>query len=145
MGAEIRKAFIAPPGYKFVVADYSQIELRVVASLARDKRMMEAFHKGVDIHTKVAAEIYGIKPSEVTKNQRRDAKTINFGIIYGVSAFGLAARTDMSIEEASQYIHKYFELYPGIKKYMEDVVEFMREGLGIAEAGAGGAGAPAGQ
>lgn len=127
MGAEIRKAFIAPKGYRFVVADYSQIELRVVASLAHDKRMMEAFNKGVDIHTKVAAEIYGVKPKEVTKNQRRDAKTINFGIIYGVSAFGLAARTDMSIEEASQYIHKYFELYPGIKRYMEDVVEFAKK------------------
>ena len=127
LGAEIRKAFIAPPGFKLVSADYSQIELRIVASLAHDQRMIETFKNKEDIHTRVAAEVAGIPVAKVTKDQRRDAKTINFGIIYGVSPWGLAARTNMTLAQATGYIERYFELYPNIKKYMKDVVAFAQD------------------
>lgn len=127
LGAEIRKAFIAPKGFLLLSADYSQIELRIVASLSRDQRMMESFLKGEDIHARVAAEINGVTLAEVTKDQRRNAKTINFGIIYGVSPFGLSANTDMSVAEASEYIKKYFDLHPGIKKYMKEIVAFAQQ------------------
>lgn len=127
LGAEIRKAFIAPKGYQLLSADYSQIELRIAASLAQDQRMLETFRRDEDIHTRVAAEINNVEPEQVTKEMRRNAKTINFGIIYGVSSWGLAARTDMTIAQASQYIERYFELYPNIKKYMKDIVAFAQE------------------
>ncbi|AKM85002.1 MAG: polymerase I protein [candidate division Kazan bacterium GW2011_GWA1_50_15] len=125
LGAEIRKAFIAPKGFRLISADYSQIELRVVASLAHDKTMLGIFKKGKDIHTMTAAEVNGVKPKDVTPAMRRNAKVINFGIIYGVSAFGLAARTDMSVFQARRYIAKYFELYPKIKEYMDSVTAFV--------------------
>ncbi|MFH0912550.1 MAG: DNA polymerase, partial [Patescibacteria group bacterium] len=124
LGAEIRKAFIAPKGFLILSADYSQIELRIVASLSHDQRMIESFLAGEDIHARVASEINGVTLDEVTKAQRRNAKTVNFGIIYGVSPFGLSANTDMSVAEASTYIKKYFDLHPGIKKYMKDAVAF---------------------
>lgn len=124
LGAEIRKAFIAPKGFKLLKADYSQIELRIVASLAKDKTMMETFIKGEDIHTRTAAEMSGKALAEVTKSERRDAKTVNFSILYGVSPFGLAARTNMTVVQAKEYIDKYFEVYSGIKKYMKDIVAF---------------------
>ncbi|MEA1910042.1 MAG: DNA polymerase I [Patescibacteria group bacterium] len=127
LGAEVRKAFIAPPNYILLAADYSQIELRIVASLAKDQRMMDSFNKGEDIHARVAAEINGITIKEITKNQRRNAKTVNFGLIYGVSPYGLSAQTDMTVGEASQYIEKYFALHPGIKKYMKDIVAFAQQ------------------
>lgn len=127
IGAEIRKAFIAPAGFKLLMADYSQIELRIVASLAKDQFMINTFKNNEDIHTRVAAEINNIDPSKVTKQQRRDAKTVNFGIIYGVSPYGLAANTGMDVATAKNYIDKYFELYPSIKKYMRDVVSFAQK------------------
>ncbi|MBU1092615.1 DNA polymerase I [Patescibacteria group bacterium] len=124
LGAEIRKAFIAPTGYLLLSADYSQIELRIVASLSKDTRMMESFQKGEDFHARVAAEISGVGINEVTKNQRRNAKAVNFGLVYGVSPYGLSANTDMSVAEASEYINKYFTLHPGIKKYMKEIVAY---------------------
>ena len=127
LGAEIRKAFIAPKGYALISADYSQIELRIVASLSQDKRMMDSFNNNEDIHARVASEINGVVIDEVTKQQRRDAKAVNFGLIYGVSPYGLAANTNMSVIEASNYINKYFDLHPGIKKYMKDIVAFAQQ------------------
>ncbi|MFA5967343.1 MAG: DNA polymerase I [Patescibacteria group bacterium] len=127
LGAEIRKAFIAPKGYALISADYSQIELRIVASLAKDTRMIESFNNNEDIHSRVAAEINGVTIDEVTKQQRRDAKVINFGLIYGISPHGLAANTGMGFGEASEYIRKYFDLHPGIKKYMKDIVAFAQQ------------------
>ncbi len=127
LGAEIRKAFIAPKGFRLISADYSQIELRVVASLAHDERMIRIFNKGEDIHTAVAAAVNGVKLADVTKEMRRNAKVINFGIIYGVSPYGLAARTNMTINQATNYIHKYFELHPEIKQYMEDTSAFAKQ------------------
>jgi DNA polymerase I-like protein with 3'-5' exonuclease and polymerase domains/5'-3' exonuclease len=126
-GAEIRKCFIAPKGFKLLSADYSQIELRVIASLAKDARMISIFKRGEDIHTAVAAAVNGVALSDVTKEMRRHAKVINFGIIYGVSPWGLAARTDMSLNQATEYIDKYFELHPHIKQYMKDIVAFAQE------------------
>jgi DNA polymerase-1 len=127
LGAEIRKAFIAPKDFRLISADYSQIELRVIASLAHDERMIRIFNKGEDIHTAVAAAVNGVKIKDVTKDMRRNAKVINFGIIYGVSPYGLAARTNMSIFEATNYIHKYFELHPEIKQYMDDTAAYAKE------------------
>lgn len=127
IGAEIRKAFIAPNDFKILAADYSQIELRIVASLAKDHFMMNTFKNNEDIHTRVAAEINNIKLDQVTKAQRRNAKTINFGIIYGVSPYGLAANTGMNVKSAKNYIDKYFELYPSIRKYMREVISFAQK------------------
>ena len=124
LGAEIRKAFIAPKGFRILAADYSQIELRVVAALAHDRNMLEIFKKGKDIHTATAAEVNNVSPKKVTPDMRRNAKVINFGIIYGVSPWGLAARTNMSVAQARRYINKYFELYPKIREYMDAVVAF---------------------
>lgn len=122
LGSEIRKAFVAEKGYKFLSIDYSQIELRVVAHLSGDKKMLEVFKSGQDIHQKTAMEIFGVTADKVTKDMRRDAKTINFGILYGVSSFGLSARiTDMSRFEAKEYIKKYFEAYPKVEEYLEQV------------------------
>ncbi len=127
LGAEVRKAFIAPKGFRLISADYSQIELRVIASLAHDERMIRIFNKGEDIHTAVAASVNGVKVADVTKEMRRNAKVINFGIIYGVSPYGLAARTNMTIHQATNYIHKYFELHPEIKQYMDDTAAFAKQ------------------
>lgn len=127
LGAEIRKAFVAPKGFKLLSADYSQIELRVIASLAKDDSMIATFRRGEDIHSRVAAEVNGVDIKNVTKDMRRDAKVINFGIIYGVSPWGLATRTEMSLAEATSYIDRYFELYPNIKKYMRDIVAFAQD------------------
>jgi DNA polymerase I-like protein with 3'-5' exonuclease and polymerase domains len=127
LGAEIRKAFIAPKGFKLLKADYSQIELRIVASLAKDQKMIETFREGQDIHTRVAADLNNKSLDEVTKAERRNAKTVNFSVLYGVSPFGLAARTDMSAIQAKEYIEKYFEIYSGIKKYMKDIVAFAQQ------------------
>jgi len=127
VGAEIRKSFIAPSGFKLLTADYSQIELRIVASLAKDQFMINTFKNNEDIHTRVAAEINKIDLSQVTKQQRRNAKTVNFGIIYGVSPYGLAANTGMDVKSAKKYIDKYFELYPSIRKYMREVIAFAQK------------------
>lgn len=127
LGAEVRKAFIAPSGYKILKADYSQIELRLVAHLAKDKKMIEAFINGEDIHARVASDMTGKPMSDISKNERRNAKTVNFSILYGVSPWGLAARSDMSVAQAKKYIDKYFEVYSGIQKYMKDTVAFAQK------------------
>ncbi|MEN9465214.1 MAG: hypothetical protein RL217_1395 [Pseudomonadota bacterium] len=119
-GRRIRQAFIARPGYKIVAADYSQIELRIMAHLSGDKSLLHAFAQGQDIHRHTAAEVFGISELEVTANQRSAAKAINFGLIYGMSAFGLAKQIGCSRSEAQDYVNLYFERYPGVQKYMDD-------------------------
>ncbi|MBI3232354.1 MAG: DNA polymerase I [Candidatus Doudnabacteria bacterium] len=122
LGSEVRKAFVAEKGYKLLSLDYSQIELRIVAHLAQDKKMMAVFKKGEDIHEKTAMEIFGVAADKVTKDMRRDAKTINFGILYGVSSFGLSSRVgEMSRVEAKEFIEKYFSAYPAVADYIEQV------------------------
>lgn len=122
LGSEIRKSFVAAEGYEFLSIDYSQIELRVVAHLARDQKMMAVFKNGEDIHTKTAMEIFGVPADQVTKDMRRDAKTINFGILYGVSSFGLSSRVGgMSRAEAKEFIAKYFAAYPKVEEYIEQI------------------------
>lgn len=125
-GREIRRAFIADPGDLFLSADYSQIELRLMADLSGDRSMIEAFHLGVDIHQATAAKIYKEPLESVTDDQRRSAKTANFGIIYGISAFGLAERLGIPRSEAKALINGYFESYPGVKEYMECSIEQAR-------------------
>ncbi len=122
IGREIRKAFSCKPDEYFVSADYSQIELRLMAHLSKDETMIEAFRKDQDIHAATAAKIYNIPLDEVTSDMRRKAKTANFGIIYGISVFGLAERMGVNRSEAKELIDGYFETYPAVKKYMEDVV-----------------------
>ena len=127
-GRAIRKAFVAKDeNHILLAADYSQIELRIIASLSGDEGMIEAFKKGQDIHASTAAKIYGVKLEEVTKEMRRNAKMVNFGIIYGISAFGLSERLNIARKEAADIIDQYFEKFPGIKKYMEDVVNQAKE------------------
>ena len=124
VGRQIRKAFVAAPGHVLVSADYSQIELRVLAHLSQDAALIDAFRRDLDIHTAVGAHVYGVPLDEVTKDQRNHAKTINFGIIYGVTAFGLARRIDgMSQKEAQTLIDEYKAGYPGIDRFMEACVE----------------------
>lgn len=118
-GRRIRQAFIAPTGYKVLAVDYSQIELRIMAHLSGDQALLDAFNHGKDIHAATAAEILGIPLESVTNEQRRRAKAINFGLIYGMSAFGLAKQLDMGRNEAQDYMNVYFERYPGVLEYME--------------------------
>lgn len=118
-GRRIRQAFIAPKGYKLVSADYSQIELRIMAHLSEDKGLLNAFSQGLDVHRATAAEIFGLELDEVTSDQRRSAKAINFGLIYGMSAFGLAKQLDIDRSSAQHYMNRYFERYPGVKVFME--------------------------
>ena len=126
-GREIRKAFVPRnENYTLLSADYSQIELRIIASMSGDKNMIAAFKNGEDIHQATAAKIYNIKLSEVSKELRQNAKMVNFGIIYGISSFGLSERSGMSRKEASDVIKQYFEQYPGIKEYMDNTITFAR-------------------
>lgn len=118
-GRQIRQAFIAPKGYKILAADYSQIELRIMAHLSGDQGLLDAFAKDRDIHQATAAEIFGVSLAQVTSSQRRNAKAINFGLIYGMSAFGLAKQLAIDRKQAQDYIDRYFERYPGVKTYME--------------------------
>lgn len=118
-GRRIRQAFIASEGYKIIAADYSQIELRIMAHLAQDEGLLNAFAKGLDIHQATAAEILGIPLDEVSSDQRRSAKAVNFGLIYGMSAFGLAKQLGVERHAAQEYIDKYFARYPNVKAYME--------------------------
>ena len=126
-GKEVRKAFIPYPGQIFFSADYSQIELRIMAHLSKDKNLIEAFMQGNDIHAATASKIFKKALSEVTSDERRKAKTANFGIIYGISAFGLAERMGVSRTEAKQLIDEYFATYPGVKAYMDKSIEMARE------------------
>ncbi|OAN19187.1 DNA polymerase I [Photobacterium jeanii] len=118
-GRRIRQAFVAPTGYKVLAVDYSQIELRIMAHLSGDEALLDAFRHGKDIHAATAAEILGLPLESVTSEQRRRAKAINFGLIYGMSAFGLAKQLDMGRNEAQEYMDLYFERYPGVLEYME--------------------------
>ncbi|MCK9453370.1 MAG: DNA polymerase I [Bacteroidales bacterium] len=127
-GREIRKAFVPRnKDYTLLAADYSQIELRIIAHLSKDKAMIAAFNEGLDIHTATAAKVYGIGLEDVTKEMRRNAKTVNFGIIYGISAFGLSERLGIPRGEAADIINNYFEQYPGVKTYMNDQIAFARK------------------
>lgn len=126
-GKEIRKAFIADEGCVFMSADYSQIELRIMAHLSNDKNMLEAFTSGQDIHTATAAKINKIKPEEVDSDMRRKAKTANFGIIYGISVFGLAERLAIPRSEAKELIEGYFATYPDVKRYMDHAIQQAKE------------------
>ena len=126
-GRRIRQAFIAPPGCKLVAADYSQIELRIMAHLSGDPRLLQAFAQGEDIHRATAAEVFNHKLEEVSNEQRRAAKAINFGLIYGMSAFGLAKQLGVAREKAQLYIDLYFLRYPGVKAYMDKTRELARE------------------
>ena len=127
MGKEVRKAFVSCPGDLFFSADYSQIELRIMAHLSQDANLIDAFMQGHDIHTATAAKIFKKELSEVTADERRKAKTANFGIIYGISAFGLAERMGVSRTEAKQLIDEYFITYPGVKAYMDRSIAMARE------------------
>ena len=127
LGAEIRKMFVPKPGHVLVDADYSQIELRVLAHIAQDKTMQDAFCSGLDIHTSTAAQVFGVAMEDVTPLQRRHAKAVNFGIVYGISEFSLAEDIGVSRYEARAYIDSYLNNYPGVRTYMKQVVEDARE------------------
>lgn len=127
LGQSIRQAFVAEDGFKIVSLDYSQIELRLAAHLSGDERMIETFNKGKDVHTATAAEINGVKVKEVTKEMRREAKAINFGILYGQGPYGLSQTADIPFARAKEFIEKYFVIYKDIKKYTEDMIVFARE------------------
>ncbi|MBS3799138.1 DNA polymerase I [Pseudoalteromonas sp. BDTF-M6] len=118
-GRRIREAFVASPGYKIVAADYSQIELRIMAHLSQDKGLLNAFAEGLDVHSATASEVFSVPLDEVTSDMRRKAKAVNFGLIYGMSAFGLARQLDIPRHEAQHYMDKYFERFPGVLEYME--------------------------
>ncbi|RUO33696.1 DNA polymerase I [Aliidiomarina soli] len=118
-GRRVRKAFIAPAGYKVVAIDYSQIELRIMAHLSQDKSLLDAFAKGLDIHSATAAEVFGVPLESVSSEQRRSAKAVNFGLIYGMSAFGLARQLGIGRNDAQHYMDTYFERFPGVQDYME--------------------------
>ncbi len=125
-GRRIRQAFVAPTGYQILAADYSQIELRIMAHLSQDERLCDAFAQGEDIHRATAAEVFALQLDKVEAEQRRAAKAINFGLIYGMSAFGLARQLGITRTEAQQYVSLYFERYPGVKKYMDSIREQAR-------------------
>ncbi len=118
-GRRIRQAFIAPPGWQVMAADYSQIELRIMAHLSGDEGLLRAFHAGGDVHRATAAEVFGVAPEDITINQRRAAKAINFGLMYGMSAFGLARQLSVDRGEASDYMGRYFSRYPGVRAFMD--------------------------
>ncbi len=120
-GRRIRQAFVAPEGYCLVAADYSQIELRIMAHLSGDKGLLSAFAQGLDVHKATAAEVFGVALESVSVDMRRSAKAINFGLIYGMSAFGLARQLHIGRKDAQQYIDKYFERYPGVQSYMDNI------------------------
>ncbi|HUG82420.1 MAG TPA: DNA polymerase I [Bryobacterales bacterium] len=127
LGREIRAAFVARPGWKLLAADYSQIELRVLADISRDPVLVEAFRNGEDIHTRTAAEVFGVPPLAIGSEERRRAKAVNFGIVYGLSPFGLSKQLGIPQTESRQYIDAYFERYSGVKQYMDSAVAQARK------------------
>jgi DNA polymerase-1 len=127
MGKEVRQAFIAPRGSYLLSADYSQIDLRALAHLSQDKSLLDAFRHDEDIHSATAAQVFGVDPGKVTPEMRRTAKTVNFGVIYGMSDYGLEQATGLSREEAAAFINAYFEKYPGVKQYLESTKEKARK------------------
>ena len=126
-GRRIRRAFVPEPGFRMLAADYSQIELRIMAHLSGDERLLTAFAAGQDIHRATAAEILGLRPDEVTSEQRRSAKAVNFGLIYGMSAFGLARQLGIERQEAQDYVDAYFARYPGVRAFMDKTREQARQ------------------
>ena len=122
-GRKIRKAFKARPGYKILSVDYSQIELRILAHISDSKELIKAFNDGEDIHTKVASDIYGVSINEVTKLMRSTAKAVIFGIVYGISGFGLGENLHINPKDAKEFIEKYYHFYPGVKRYMDNIVK----------------------
>ena len=126
-GRKIREAFIPEDGYSLLSVDYSQVELRLAAELADIKQLKQAFHDGVDIHAATASQVFGVPMSEMTPDIRRNAKAINFGIIYGISGFGLAKQLGISNQEASEYIKQYLARFPELKKFMDDAKEYARQ------------------
>ncbi len=126
-GRKIRKAFLPSPNSIFLCADYSQIELRILAHISEDEEMMAAFNKNEDIHTKVASDIFGVPEEAVSKSMRKSAKAVIFGIVYGISGFGLGENLEISSKDAKKFIDKYYEFYPKVKKYMDDIVIKARE------------------
>ncbi|MCZ6559547.1 MAG: DNA polymerase I [Gammaproteobacteria bacterium] len=126
-GRRIRQAFIAPDGYRLLAADYSQIELRIMAHLSGDESLLQAFADELDIHRATAAEVFSVAPDEVSDDQRRSAKAINFGLIYGMSAFGLARQLNIRRSEAAEYVELYFDRYPGVKEYMDNTRQLARD------------------
>jgi DNA polymerase-1 len=127
LGRRVRKAFVAARGQRLVAADYSQIELRIAAHVSHDKALLDAFRHGADIHTATAAAVLGAPPNKVTKEQRRIAKTVNFGILYGQSAFGLTKTTGLTLAEAENFIRNYFERFPGLKRYLDETKRLAAE------------------
>jgi DNA polymerase-1 len=132
LGREIRAAFVPRDGWVMVVADYSQIELRLLAHMSGDKLLVSSFRSGEDIHTRTAAEVFGVGPLMVTPDMRRNAKAVNFGIVYGQTPFGLAAQLGIDRKEAEVYIRNYFERYSGVKKFIEKTIEEVRK-TGVAK------------
>ena len=124
---EIRRAFKPSKGNVLISSDYSQVELRVLCSLANEKKMIDAFNSGIDIHTKTAMDVFGVKEKDVDDVTRRHAKAVNFGVVYGISDFGLSNQTQLSLKDAKKFINDYFKTYPNIKKYLDNQVEFCEE------------------
>ena len=122
LGAQLRKMFVAPAGRVLVDADYSQIELRLLAHMSGDSEMIAAFNTGVDIHTVTASQVFGVPQSEVTPQMRRSAKAVNFGIVYGISPFSLSQDIGVTVAQAKEYMEKYFQHYSGVRAYMDGVV-----------------------
>ncbi|MBR5115567.1 MAG: DNA polymerase I, partial [Lachnospiraceae bacterium] len=132
LGREIRKVFVPGDGYLFADADYSQIELRILAAMSGDQTLIDAYREGRDIHAITASKVFGVPFEEVTPLMRRNAKAVNFGIVYGISSFGLSQNIDISRSEAADYIRQYFATYPGIKAFLDGLVKKARES-GYAE------------
>ncbi len=126
MGREIRAAFIAEPGHVLIAADYSQIELRLLAHFSKDKLLVEAFRRGDDIHTLTASQVFGVPPLMVTAEDRRKAKAVNFGIVYGLSAFGLSQQLGIESSEARKFIDAYFEKYAGVRAFIDATLDQTR-------------------
>jgi DNA polymerase-1 len=123
-GRKIRKVFVpSEPGWSILAADYSQIELRVLAHISDDERLKDAFIHDMDIHTKTAMDVFGVKAEEVGADMRRSAKAVNFGIVYGISDYGLSQNLNIPRKEAAKFIEQYFEVFQGVRKYMDDIVK----------------------